>query len=1316
MPRVRFGYNPGRTRWGTVMTRDDDRLADLLERWEAAGSTGPHPTPEDLCRDTPNDLPAFRALLRQLGQIGLMSGIRNDDAMPAAGFRADRYYVETFHAAGGLGVVYRARDEELNRTVALKCMKTAASADSPTGRQFLLEAELTSRLEHPGIAPVHGRGKTADGRPYYAMRFVDGETLQDAASRYHLPAAVGDQNTALRRLLRAFVVVCETVAYAHAQGVIHRDLKPANVMVGPFGEVLVMDWGLATEVRNTKCGAGNEDPPTTSLNNAAESTTAMTVTGRAKGSPAFMSPEQARGDWDRVGPASDVYSLGSTLYYLLTGRVPYEGRTGIDVMASVRAGRFSAPRTVNKNVPPPLDAVCRKAMAFAPGDRYASARALAEDVDRWLADEPVRAWPEPLAVRARRWVKRHRTLVTATSATVFVGFVLLAVAGYRLERKNADLREANERETALRLTAEQQKQLADERFTLALEATSNLVSEVQTKLVRSPATRAVRESILKDAIARLSRLVTSAGDSREADRIAVQACLKLGDLYRDVEFDVTKAAAEYSRGLALARTLHASHPDDMGVTLDVITALQELGAAEGQLGRYSATSEKYAEAARLISLVGPAADRERARNLYQQGRLALEVGNAPHAAALLEESRAVWEKHEDPDGIFALGEVLLALGDAAERADRPTAARVHFTAALAKWSDLEASRPTDVTIQHKLALAQYGLAQANVRLGQRDVAGPHYRAFFDRAKALADQDPENGEVLFELAMAHSGLALEAALRFDVASAEQHFTRSAEIVDKLALNDARNLSAWRSRAVGMSRLAQVARARQQYPEAATRFGNAIAIARETVRQSPDRTLSRADLAEWLKDRGQLLLRYLPDKAPALVDLKESQAEWENLVGVDPSNLAWQAQLLESTRLIANVERTGLKKLDSADATLACGIAAAKKIAGPDLEHPTIRRQMGLLQIERGHLLLARSKSQEAAGLAEHEIQVLAGRDDTVACELLERNHAFLADLFRNKERVKSAEHTRRAAAAARRGLKLEPDRPEFRQALQIHLGWLGDQRINEDPAAALALFEEGLAHAPSLPPDLAETSALRTRLGAYEGKAGDCCQMLDKPKDALAHYAKALAHHAKVVDGEPTQPTARAILVYDHRRIAELSLTLLDFPAAVAEYEKAKSVLDQMKKDKIPLGFLAQQSDKLIADNLPFVQSLPKGIETLEAALKQPAAVRLDALTTRVSWLMAKDHFAEAAEAAEAMAHEKAGTALARAAVEFARLAARPGGEAHAKRAIECLQQTRAVGNLRAPDDIAWLQWEPLFAGFRERPAFQELVKPSAGAK
>ena len=399
----------------------DDRLADLLERWEAAGGAA---SPEELCRDCPSDIPELRALLARLGRLGMMPGADSDDR-PPDGFRAGRFVAVEYHAAGGLGWVYLGRDEELNRPVALKCMKTHTSEG---GERFLAEAELTGRLAHPGIVPVHGRGRTNDGRPFYAMRFVDGPTLKDATRRFHdvPPGDAGERNVELRRLVRAVATVCETVAYAHSRGVIHRDLKPANVMLGSFGEVLVMDWGLAKELVDPERGGRVECSTTTDQLSGAPADTDNprpdeTRMGWVKGSPAFMSPEQARGDWAAVGPVSDIYSIGATLYYVITGRPPFDGRTPAQVVAHVREGKLLAPSEMNPTVPPSLDAICRRAMEQDRAYRYQSARDFATDLERWLADEPVSAWREPLAVRARRWVQRHRLAVTGTAAALVVG-------------------------------------------------------------------------------------------------------------------------------------------------------------------------------------------------------------------------------------------------------------------------------------------------------------------------------------------------------------------------------------------------------------------------------------------------------------------------------------------------------------------------------------------------------------------------------------------------------------------------------------------------------------------------------------------------------------------------------------------------------------------------------------------------------------------------------------------------------------------------------------------------------------------------------
>jgi hypothetical protein len=288
----------------------------------------------------------------------------------------------------------------------------------------------------------------AEGRPYYAMRLIRGETLQEAVARFRGPggpaAAPGERALALRGLLGRFVAVCNAVAYAHSRGVVHRDLKPANVMLGPYGETLVVDWGLAKALGERPDSSG-----------AAEDTLrpglagpGLTQAGAVVGTPAYMSPEQAAGRHAEVGPASDVYGLGATLYALLTGRAPFEGRDALDVLARVVEGGPVPPRRVNPAVPPALEAVCLRAMTPRREGRYATALELAEEVERWLADEPVRAHREPLPARLRRWGRRHRPLVTASAAALVVALAALGLAAGLLAR-------ANQRERDARAAAEE---------------------------------------------------------------------------------------------------------------------------------------------------------------------------------------------------------------------------------------------------------------------------------------------------------------------------------------------------------------------------------------------------------------------------------------------------------------------------------------------------------------------------------------------------------------------------------------------------------------------------------------------------------------------------------------------------------------------------------------------------------------------------------------------------------------------------------------------------------------------------------------------
>ncbi len=276
-----------------------------------------------------------------------------------------RFAVGPLLGRGGMGAVYRAHDRELDRDVAIKVLALDAGGAEGDSR-IAREAQLLAQLEHPGIVAVYDRGTLADGRAYYVMRLVRGERLDQYASR----AGQGE-------LLRVFLRICDAVAFAHARGILHRDLKPGNVMIGEFGEALVLDWGIATNLR-------------------------VAEPREAAGTPGFMAPEQAIGD-AAMDARVDVYGLGAILREIV---------------------RASSPR-----VPRPLAAIVARATAADPSARYAAAQDLAQDVRRWLDSEPVSAYREGLVERAGRIYRRNQVLILLLLAYAVVRVAIFVWRG-----------------------------------------------------------------------------------------------------------------------------------------------------------------------------------------------------------------------------------------------------------------------------------------------------------------------------------------------------------------------------------------------------------------------------------------------------------------------------------------------------------------------------------------------------------------------------------------------------------------------------------------------------------------------------------------------------------------------------------------------------------------------------------------------------------------------------------------------------------------------------------------------------------------------
>ena len=316
-----------------------------------------------------------------------------------------RYRLIERVGGGGMGTVYLAEDSVLGRRVALKILDLPELRADLSAR-LLREAQILGRLEHPGIVPVHDAGTLADGRAFYAMKFVEGERLDMLARRID---AIPDR-------LRIFQRICEAVAFAHARGILHRDLKPENVMVGPFGEVLVMDWGVAKILREDP--TPREDHAEVSVESSpAETKPSKTAHGTVLGTAGYMAPEQARGEIDGLDERADIYSLGAILQFLLSSKRPTAGEERLKIESAPLSSAGSAPKAVA--------AISQKAMAEDRDNRYASVSDLANDIARYLDGSPVSAYPESIFQKVSRWATRYRVAIGLVLAYLIVRALLL---------------------------------------------------------------------------------------------------------------------------------------------------------------------------------------------------------------------------------------------------------------------------------------------------------------------------------------------------------------------------------------------------------------------------------------------------------------------------------------------------------------------------------------------------------------------------------------------------------------------------------------------------------------------------------------------------------------------------------------------------------------------------------------------------------------------------------------------------------------------------------------------------------------------------
>jgi serine/threonine protein kinase/WD40 repeat protein len=414
------------------------------------------------------------------------SGAMGIDSVPGVEEAPGRYSEVGEYGRGGMGRVLLVQDEHLGRDIAMKELlpdENASTIDNrpspvrmsaPLMARFLQEARITGQLEHPGIVPVYELGYRQDGTLYYTMKLVRGKTLSEA---------IKERKTLRDRLglLSHFADLCNAIAYSHSRGVIHRDLKPANVMVGEFGETVVLDWGLAKTMGKADVHADGMAETLHAMKLEDDSQAAKTQYGQALGTPVYMPPEQAKGQLDQVDERSDVYSLGAVLYEILTADVPFTGKSVGEILDKVVNNDIVPVAQHEPNVPPELAAICQRALHKNPQHRYTTAKDLADEIERFQSGAIVQAHEYTFMEHLRRFVNRHKPIVATTAIATFALITLATGAFLRIAQEKGEAVSARDRAETAEEQAVNQRDEAERQRMNAEEANVQLEAARQTE-------------------------------------------------------------------------------------------------------------------------------------------------------------------------------------------------------------------------------------------------------------------------------------------------------------------------------------------------------------------------------------------------------------------------------------------------------------------------------------------------------------------------------------------------------------------------------------------------------------------------------------------------------------------------------------------------------------------------------------------------------------------------------------------------------------------------------------------------------------------
>ncbi|MFM9962479.1 MAG: protein kinase domain-containing protein [Planctomycetaceae bacterium] len=1006
-------------------------------------------------------------------------------------------------------------------------------------------------------------------------------TLQQAIDQFH----AGDwSESKLRDLLERFIDVCNALAYAHDRGVIHRDLKPANVMLGEFGETLVADWGLAKIVGRDEAHRENSEERTVE----AEEDPNATRIGAIKGTYRYMSPEQANGHNDTLGPASDIYSLGAILFCILTGQPPVIAKprspksidprpaanepsprflplSDSDILTRVRENEFPHPTKIDPRVPKALEAIILKAMSTKTRDRYTKAKHLAADVRRWLADEPVTAWPEPWHVQAKRWVKNHQTAVTSTAAAVLMAAVTLSVmfvvvTGQKTEiaklfqsEKDAKQRERDAKElaqqneqraiageadaTAAKLRAETNATAASEQSELALSTLNAVIVDIQGSLKNVPGGATVRNRLLTNVLPQLDKVSTQFAKKSAIDRNTMFAMIQLADTIQQLgrspvaprqeprdannsahvaDDPTTKSAVLTAERLLLraheiGKQLAAAAPDDAKAQRNLSTSFIKLGSVFLKLGRTADALTHFQDGLKIRRVLAEADPND----AQKQSDLA--------------------------DSFDGLGDVFLTLG-------RTDDALTHFQDGMKIRRVMAEADPNDAQKQSGLAYSFKSLGDVFLKVGRTDEALTQFQACEKIHRVLAEADPNDAEKQRDLSISCARLGevfLNLGRTDDALTQFQAYEKLSRVLAEADPNDARKQ---RNLAYSFRYLGDVFLTLGRTDDALTQVQAYEKLSRVLAEADPNDAQKQSDLSFSFHHLGDVY-RKLGRTDDALTQFQAYEKLSRVLAEADPNNAQKQRSWSTSIERIGMLfEQTGktAKALDQYQQML----VIKKRLADNDPADSLAQRELGITYTHFGDVFLTLGRTDEALTQFQDALKirrVLAEADPNDAEKQSDLAYSFTSfgDVFLKLGRTDEALTQFQDRLKICRVLaEADPNDALKQRDLSTSIERIGMtfERIG-NTAKALDQYQQMLVIKKRLADTDPADSVAQRELGKTYRHLGDVFLALGRTDDALTQFQDGLKISRVLAETDPNDAENQSDLAFSFISLGDVFLKL-----------------------------------------------------------------------------------------------------------------------------------------------------------------------------